>query len=639
MIEKMHFVNIVGPLKSFDTFVIQSFIPHEIQLENAYNILHSVKGLFKFDDENPYQKLEEKVNKLGEVADVVFEYDDTAPVGIMPVHMLEPEIEGYERQIETIKHISNSLKEDLEYKIQLRNQILPIQNLDVKVNELFDFDYMKFRFGSMAIDNFKKLQDYIEAMDVIAFEVSRTDKLVYLFYFTPRTKKFNIDSLFASLYFTRIRLSNDIKGYPKQTLEQLNEEIEELTLRVEELDQQSKSYIQKHIKRIQELYTYVAQLNGTFDVRSMAVRSKDAFYMTGWVADSELSSFKAKMDVFPSVTCVFEDDDTNKNSRPPTKLRNNWFFRPFEPVVKMYGTPSYNEFDPTVFVALTYMLMFGAMFGDVGQGLVISLVGYLLYRKSQNALGQIMIYLGGASVIFGFIYGSFFGDEHLLSNTFNYTPINSMENMMQMLGSAIVLGVVLILIVMVINIRNAYKQKNIAKMLFDRNGVAGLIFYIAVLGIALSIVLKVEVHPIIILSFVVAPLILIFLAHPLDNWIQKKEHIFPEDKGSYIIEALFELVETLLAFLSNTISFMRVGAFALNHVGFFLVFKILSEMVSKTDNSINGVLVMIFGNILILVLEGLIVGIQGIRLEYYELFSRFFEGEGTEFKPFTIKKS
>jgi V/A-type H+-transporting ATPase subunit I len=93
------------------------------------------------------------------------------------------------------------------------------------------------------------------------------------------------------------------------------------------------------------------------------------------------------------------------------------------------------------------------------------------------------------------------------------------------------------------------------------------------------------------------------------------------------------MIETLLSILSNTMSFMRVGAFALNHVGFFMAFHALADIVGGTGS----IVVMFFGNILIIALEGLIVAIQGLRLEYYELFSKFFEGNGTEFKPFKIK--
>lgn len=635
----MHFVNIAGPIKILDTFVIQNVVPHEIQLINAYNILDTVKGIRRFEDVNPYKGLVEKVKKLGRVAEITFEYDENAPVTIMPTVLIEPEIDGYERQIETINHISQSLKEDLAYKEQLKKQIEPIKNLKVEIQHFFDFDYMKFRFGSMPEDSFEKLNRYIEEMDCIVYEISRGGGEVFLIYFMPRMKRWNIDSLFASMFFKRIKISSDIEGYPEDALKQLNEEIVDLRSRAEELDIQSKSYVKTNLKRLDELFTFVVQLDSVFDVRNLAVRSNDAFYLTGWIADSELREFTEEVDKIPQVTCLVEEDDTIRASKPPTKLKNPKFFRPFEGLVKMYGTPSYNEVDPTIFIGIVYMLFFGIMFGDVGQGLVISLAGWLLYRKTGNTLGKMGIYLGASSSVFGFIYGSVFGNEHIIEDVFGYHPINPMNVMMEILIVTVGFGIVLIIIAMLINIRNIYALEDYGKMVTDRNGLVGLVFYLSVLAVVAATYFEVDISPIVILLFIIAPMIIIFLGHPIANYINHKKHLLPKDKGGYFIEATFELIETLLAFLSNTISFLRIGAFALNHVGFFLAFHMLSEIVEKSSGAFGGVVVMILGNILIIVLEGLIVGIQGMRLTYYELFSRFFEGEGLEFKPFAIKKT
>ena len=639
MVEKMHFVNIAGPLKILDTFVIQNVVPHEIQLVNAYNILDTVKGIRRFEDPNPYQGLVHKVMKLGSVAGIHFTYDDDAPVTIMPTALIEPEIDGYESQLDTISHISKSLKEDLAYKVQLRNQIEPIRNLKVEIQNFFDFDYMKFRFGSMPQSSFEKLNDYIEEMDCIVYEISRDGDDVFLIYFTPRSKRWNIDSLFASMFFKRIRISSDITGYPEDALQQLNAEIEELTERINELDEESRAYVEKHLQRLGELFTFVVQLDSVFDVRHLAVRTNDAFYLTGWIADTKLESFITEVDKIPLVTCIVEEDETIRASKPPTKLKNPKFFQPFESLIKMYGTPSYNEIDPTMFITIVYLLLFGAMFGDIGQGLVIAGLGFLLYKKTGSNLGHLAIYIGGASTVFGFVYGSLFGNEEFVGELLGYHPIHPMTIMMEILIVTVIFGIVLIIIAMLINMKNSYDQENLGKLLFDRNGAVGLLFYLGVLGVVLAAVLQVEVHPLIIILFIVAPMLVIFMGHPLANYVNGKKEIFPKDKSSFFIEAVFELIETLLAFLSNTISFLRIGAFALNHVGFFLAFQMLSDMVGKSSGQFGSIVVMVLGNILIIVLEGMIVGIQGMRLTYYELFSRFFEGEGSEFKPFTIKKS
>ncbi|HHZ00901.1 MAG TPA: hypothetical protein GYA03_07370, partial [Tissierellia bacterium] len=134
------------------------------------------------------------------------------------------------------------------------------------------------------------------------------------------------------------------------------------------------------------------------------------------------------------------------------------------------------------------------------------------------------------------------------------------------------------------------------------------------------------------LIFLIVFLTIIVLKEPLANALDKKE-LFPHGAGAYFTESIFESIETILSTLSNTVSFVRVGAFALNHAGLFLAFMVISELM---DNIILKILVLTLGNVLILVLEGLIVFIQGLRLQFYEMFSKYFIGEGVEFKSIKL---
>lgn len=122
-------------------------------------------------------------------------------------------------------------------------------------------------------------------------------------------------------------------------------------------------------------------------------------------------------------------------------------------------------------------------------------------------------------------------------------------------------------------------------------------------------------------------LVIMLLKRPILKILFKKE---PEESAAdYYIESSFGLLEALLSTMSSIISFIRVGAFAINHVGLFLAFKTLGEMLESRGGNIA---VLIFGNILILALEGLIVFIQSLRLEYYEMFSKYYSGDGVLFK-------
>ena len=136
--------------------------------------------------------------------------------------------------------------------------------------------------------------------------------------------------------------------------------------------------------------------------------------------------------------------------------------------------------------------------------------------------------------------------------------------------------------------------------------------------------------------FLLVPVLAMFFKEPFENYLHKREFM-PKEKGVFFVQTFFELFDTLLSYLSTTISFIRLSAFALNHAGLFMAIMILAGM----TKGVGSVAEIVLGNIIIISLEGLIVGIQALRLEYYELFYRFFTGNGRPYKPLrrAIEKS
>ena len=282
------------------------------------------------------------------------------------------------------------------------------------------------------------------------------------------------------------------------------------------------------------------------------------------------------------------------------------------------------------------------MFGDVGQGLILSLIGWLMWKLKKMKLGRVLIPCGISSACFGLIYGSVFGLEEVLNPLYKSLfgweekPVDVMApattNMIIYLSIA--LGVVLIAVALLLNIISCIRRKNLPVLLFSANGLPGLLFYSALVGgLVCQIRLQIPVmQPLYILFLIVLPLLLMFLQEPLANLItRKKEKI---QWGNYLAQSFFELFETLLSFATNTMSFLRVGAFVLVHAGMMMVGFTLAEMVP----SAFGVIIVAFWNGLVIALEGLLVGIQVLRLEFYEMFSRFFEGGGRPFTPSVLKK-
>ena len=189
----------------------------------------------------------------------------------------------------------------------------------------------------------------------------------------------------------------------------------------------------------------------------------------------------------------------------------------------------------------------------------------------------------------------------------------------------------MLLISYIYSITNAIKVKNVEEGVFGRNGVVGLMFYLTLLALVVGGFLEYQIIPkwlgVILIIFLIA---LMIVKEPLTHLILGKRPLYSEAASGYYIESSFDIIETLLSMLSNTVSFIRVGAFALTHVGLFIAFQTIANMMNSVTGSI---ITLIIGNIVIIGLEGLIVFIQGLRLEYYELFSKYYKGEGIDFDP------
>ena len=307
----------------------------------------------------------------------------------------------------------------------------------------------------------------------------------------------------------------------------------------------------------------------------------------------------------------------------------------------MYGLPNYSEFDPTTFIAITYTILFGIMFGDVGHGLMVMLFGIFMKKVKKNPLGAILIPCGISGTIFGFVYGSVFGFEEALNPMYkalfglDEKPISVMEpsTTNTIIYLAVGIGLVLVTLAIILNIIVSFKMHDKENAVFGNNGIAGLVFYAAVAAALVSqMMLGVKLTtPLYIVFLIVLPLLLIFLKEPFGKLSEGRKDWKPESWGGYCVQNFFELFEVLLSYVTNTMSFLRVGAFVLVHAGMMEVVFTLANM----SSGFGYIAIVVIGNIFVMALEALLVCIQVLRLEFYEMFGRFYRGDGRAFKPVT----
>jgi V/A-type H+-transporting ATPase subunit I len=634
-IAKIKLINITGNVPDLDNVLTRFADITDFHPVLASEIVEKVQGSTSFVAENPSAKL------LEELRDMESKYELFLPnVELHDQNYSFKEMYARLSEFKTrlgneqarIKKIEDHIQKYTDALIQVQN----IQSLDIPLEDLFACEFIKLRFGRLPNDSVEKLK-FFRSKPFVFKSFNHDQNNSWCMYYTTNEFKREVDNVFASLFFERIYIPDFVHGIPKEAIKALQFEIEQ----DHQMIHHYKEDMDEIVKGCQEELTTIKGellfLNRIYESKKYVVGIGDKFTITGFIEESRVDQIQVLFKEFEGLDISIEDAESDHRIKPPTKLNNDWFSKPFGMFVNMYGVPSYKDIDPTPFVAITYSLLFGIMFGDFGQGLVLALLGGLLWHFKKMKLGAVGLRIGLSSAFFGLIYGSVFGNEEILEELYHhlgihFLPLHVMDSdfTMTLLIAAIGIGSLLILISMIFNMVVSFKKKDLAELLFSPNGVSGFLLYGFILtGVVLQMGLGIEnvFNPITIILFIAIPLILIFLKEPLHRVMHKKK-MFESGFGGFFVEGFFELFEIVLSYITNTVSFLRVGGFILSHAGMMLVVNTLMQ----NSGQVGGIVILIFGNIFVMVLEGLIVGIQVLRLEFYEMFSRYYEGNGTPFK-------
>lgn len=638
-IEKMRLVSITSDKEHINEVLSRFCSLQNFHPEPASKFVDMVHGLTTLNDPNPYEETLTQIKDMATEMSQKLEFrDENVDENQLKVWLseLEKVHEKYKQALLVKKELEDVIQENNDAMIQMEN----IEDLGISLDDIFSCRYMKVRFGRLPLDSVGKLKYYNNKPFV--FNSFNSDSVYsWCMYMTTPRYEGEVDNVFSSLYFERIRIPEFIHGEPGKAKEILQKEIEDDEYQLAHVKDVMNELVCESNEKLQKTYRVLCKLNMTFEARKYVVCLGERFSITGFVAKDDVNDV---MEVYKDMNNVVEIEDrpphSDKRLTPPTKLKNGWLTRPFSFFVEMYGVPEYEDFDPTPLVAISYILLFGIMFGDLGQGLLLSLVGFILYKRKGWALAAIAQRIGVSSAFFGLVYGSVFGNEEILNPLYEFIfhikekPVEVLDASftMTLLMVAVAIGVVLICTCMILNTILHFRRRKMGEALFSHNGIAGIVFYISMI---IGVVAMLSGYSIFSLAYIllliVLPLLLIFMKEPISHKLAHKE-LFPDGFVAFFMESFFELFEVLLSFISNTMSFLRVGGFVLSHAGMMLVVMTLAEMVGPNF----GWFVIIFGNIFVMCMEGLIVGIQVLRLEFYEQFSRYFEGKGIPFQTMDL---
>lgn len=661
-VEKMVMANIVGPFDMLTKTVEKVIDAGCFHPESATELMNT-KDFKSINEENPYSA---KLQRMKDLYTLFGAKPGAASAkGTNSDHIPG---EKLERLNASLADLGISLECDCggditpdDYLTILENAVHSLQdkhkNSEDRLSELqksaeqlahftgFDFDverahktaYIHFRFGRMPVESVEKLKHYGDEISSLFVPCSEDGEYCWGLYLTPVSKIEKADRIFASLFFERLHLPRE-KGTPAEIYDDTLHDIEQLNGELAAESEAINGIFADNRDEFDAIYAETERLYEISEAKRYATKFKNTFMMVGWIPKSAEKSFSDTLTAIDGISVDF-DESGNTRVQPPTKLKNCKVFRPFQFFVEIFGVPSYGELDPTAFLGLTYTLLYGIMFADLGQGLILALIGFFMYRFMHMALGKILIPCGISGAIFGTVFGSVFGYEHWLdplyhSLGFEEKPFEVMNSATYLLAASIGIGVVLVIIAMCLNIASSIKRRDIGGALFGANGVVGIVMYSSIILLIAQMFISYSINNTLLAVLGIAlPALLIFLKEPLSDLISGKK-FKPDSIGDFILVNFFELFEVVLSYMTNTLSFLRVGAFVLIHSGMMTAFMAIADLFG---GGVPTAIMMVIGNVFVIALEGLLVGIQVLRLEFYEMFSRYYDGSGKNFSPLIFR--
>ena len=633
-IANMKFVKVIGLLSELDTFLGSCCVDGTFQPEQAMQYMSDSMGYSQLVEENPYAPMLQKIEELASSSGI-----HLREVEQIPKPVTNEETEAFLRQL------GERMSELYDERKVLSDQLTTCQNanaqfqhftgLDINLDDLFSCEFIKGRFGHMPKESTEKLIAYADNPYMVFLRCSSDAKEDWGVYFAPREQIEEVDRNFASLYFERLRIPGAV-GTPEHIIAEIQKNMDMLKDQIAALDAKIASYWNEEADHCNLIYTHLKWFSGLFNLRRYAARHGDSFFYVGWIPEDAVKSFEKHAKKLRKITYEINDTDEVGKTVPPVKLKNPRIFRPFEYLVGMFGLPSGKDIDVTAFVAITYTVMFGIMFGDFGQGIVLGLAGLAMWKLKGMQIGKILIPCGASACVFGLVYGECFGYEDWFDPLYHAVglsgkPVDIMDSITGLLLVSIGIGVVLLTVTMLINIYGCLRHKRFGEALFSQSGLTGIVLYLSGVCFVYNFMTEKTIVPNGVLGALIGvSCVILFFKEILIGLIDHHPDWKPESITDYILENFFELFEYILSFFSNTISFLRIGAFVLVHAGMMTAVFAIAGLTSST---VVNLIVVVLGNLFVMCLEALFTSIQVMRLEFYELFSRCYAGEGRSFEP------
>jgi len=568
------------------------------------------------------------------------------------------EVEGALRPIEEkaseLLGRQQDLKRRMAHAASMLRQALPFRGIEVPLDQLGGSMFFHFAVGTMPPQNLEALRGRVAPRTVL-LPLAAYEGRLPLVAVTALHRKDELESQLREAAFEPITFRAPADTTAAMFAQECREEQEFLSKDFAGTDRLLTRFARDSDEALAELNRAVLVERKILEAEQALPRTEETVLVTGWAPADAVPAVRRMLEEVTRGRYVLQAQDPAEvpDADVPILLRHSWILRPFEMIVSGYGLPTYRELEPTLFVAITYVVMFGMMFGDAGHGAVLALAGLAAALAGRSVrvrdVGVLLVLLGLSSAAFGIYEGSYFGITRWHGEELGHNPL-SRHMLIALTGVALAIGVAVISLGVVLNMINRFRRGDVVGGLLDKFGAAGAVFYWGVLALAMKYAAVQEaglVWPVLV-AVVVLPLAAVVLREPLQFILARRAargapHGHAAQEASLVEAVLGSFVdafEMVIRLAANTLSFVRLAGYAISHAAILMATFVMVAQVQKAALGPLGdglqVLLIVLGNAVAIALEGTVALVQAVRLEYYEFFGKFFSGSGRAFRPFRL---
>jgi len=568
--------------------------------------------------------------------------------------------------VQAIRDRQSTRQQEILRLQDIQRQLQMFGSLGEVVEARSQYSYLSIHTGSIRSSLLESFEQALGEMPNVVMELGAQDKQTLLLLITMKRDDSLVDRILDKFGWTDVHLPRELSGKKDQVREELENKLRLLEEEQEQLGSQVESQIREKLPILEQMWKNL-RLNELYTrVQSFFSRTARTVIFSGWLPSSKRSVVTEAVQRVTDDQCYLEwhrGREISKEHPTAVQMHNPRFLSPFQMLVTNYSIPEYGSIDPTPLVAVAFLIMFGLMFGDAGHGLVLILLGTLgsiLYRRTRSGapgsgvpnLLRLIAYCGGAAVVAGILFGSYFGMRWFPPLWFDYHGVVAghgggglVSDVYGILVITIYFGIAVIALGLALNWINCVAKRRWFRLVFDKGGLIGGWIYTAGVYVAMFFVrhdYKQLPDANLLILLIGIPVLLLSVKPVLEYLLHKPRKPFtlftPVD---FFMEWIVEILEIFSGYLANTLSFMRVAGLGIAHVSLMIAFFSIAGMIGGPSGSftIGSYLVLIAGNVLVILLEGLSAGIQSLRLNYYEFFSKYFSGSGRAYAPVTLHKT